>query len=185
MLKRLSEGRFIATVLGAYALLAVVAGLLWRLWWTAPAGMVVNQRWIPGAVMTNGSFYPLADPPQDIPAATAHWAILAVVVGLVGGVIVVLGARGREYAALAAALVGSACAGLLMCGVGYLNRGVDPGSVAAVLPDGAMLHDRIQLAEPWLLILPLAVSGTVIAVAFLGWAARPATSAQPEISSPA
>ncbi|WP_125569653.1 hypothetical protein [Nocardioides baekrokdamisoli] len=170
----MSEGRFIAVALGAYALLAIVGGLLWRLWWTAPNGMVISQQWIPGAVQLNGSLYPLADPPQDIPAATAHWAILAIAVGLIGGLIVVLGARGREYAALAVGLVGSACAGLLMCGVGYLNRGGDPRAVAAILPDGAMLHDRIQLAEPWLLALPLVASGTVIAIAFLGWAARPA-----------
>lgn len=173
MLKRLSEGRFIAVALGTYTLLGLVGGLLWRLWWTSPDGMVVSQQWIPGAEKISGSLYPLADPPQAISAATAHWAILALVVGLIGGFVVVTGARGREYAALAAGLVGSACTGLLMCGVAYLNRGPDPRSLAVVAPDGTMLHDRLQLAEPWLLALPLVASGTVIAIAFLGWAARP------------
>lgn len=181
MLKRLSEGRFIAVVVGSYALLGVVGGLLWRLWWTAPNGMVISQQWIPGAVMVNGTLYPLADPPQAIPAATAHWAIIALAVGLVGGFVVVLGARGREYAALAVGLIGSACTGLLMCGVAYVHRGPDPRSAATVLRDGAMLHDRIQLAEPWLLALPLAASGTVIAIAFLGWAARPAPEPAPVV----
>ena len=179
MLKRLSEGRFIAVVLGAYAVLGLVGGLLWRLWWAAPDGMVVSQQWIPGAERIGGSLYPLADPPQAISAATAHWTILALLVGLIGGFVVVLGARGREYAALAVGLIGSACTGLLMCGVAYLNRGPDPRAVAVALPDGTMLHDRLQLAEPWLLALPLVASGTVIAIAFLGWAARPSVG-QPQ-----
>lgn len=169
MLKRLSEGRFIALVMSAYLLLGVIGGVLWRAWWNAPDGMV----------SLDGSLYPLADPPQAIPAATAHWAILALAIGLIGGVVVVVGARGREYAALAAGLIGSACAGLVMLGVGYINRGVDPQSIAIGLPDGAMIHDRIQLAEPWLLVLPLAASGAVLAVAFLGWTARP-TVTRPE-----
>jgi hypothetical protein len=173
MLKRLSEGRFIALVLSSYALLGVIGGVLWRVWWNAPDGMVISHQWIPGAVTLNGSLYPLADPPQTIPASTAHWAILALVVGLIGGAVVALGARGREYAALATGLIGSACSGLVMLGVGYINRGADPQSLAIALPDGAMIHDRIQLAEPWLLLLPLAASGAVLAVAFLGWAARP------------
>lgn len=179
MLKRLSEGRFIALVMSAYLLLGVIGGVLWRAWWNAPDGMVISHQWIPGAVNLDGSLYPLADPPQAIPAATAHWAILALAIGLIGGVVVVVGARGREYAALAAGLIGSACAGLVMLGVGYINRGVDPQSIAIALPDGAMIHDRIQLAEPWLLVLPLAASGAVLAVAFLGWTARP-TVTRPE-----
>ncbi|HZP15482.1 MAG TPA: hypothetical protein VFA96_06650 [Nocardioides sp.] len=176
MLKRLNEGRFIGLVLSSYLLLGVIGGVLWRAWWSAPEGMVISHQWIPGAVRLNGSLYPLADPPQTIPAATAHWAILALVIGLVGGAIVVLGARGREYAALAVGLIGSACAGAVMLGVGYINRGPDPQSIAAALPDGAMLHDRIQLAETWLLLLPLAASGAVLAVAFLGWASRPSVT---------
>ena len=179
MLKRLSEGRFIALVMSAYLLLGVIGGVLWRAWWNAPDGMVISHQWIPGAVTLNGSLYPLADPPQTIPAATAHWAILALAIGLIGGALVVFGARGREYASLLVGLIGSACSGLVMLAVGYINRGVDPQSVAIALPDGAMIHDRIQLAEPWLLVLPLAASGAVLAVAFLGWAARPSMP-QPE-----
>lgn len=172
MLKRLTEGRYIALVMASYVLLGVIGGVLWRAWWNAPDGMVISHQWVPGAVTIDGSLYPLADPPQAIPATTAHWAILALVVGLVGGAVVILGARGREYAALATGIIGSGCAGLLMLGVGYINRGTDPQSLASALPDGAMVRDRIQLVEPWLVLLPMAATGALLAVAFLGWAAR-------------
>lgn len=167
-----AEGRFVAVALGTYVILGVVGGLLWRWWWNAPSGVVINHGWIPGVVSTGGSLYPLASPPQAIPAATAHWALLAVAVGLIGGLVGALAGRGREYAALAVTMIGSGVAALLMMGVGYLHRGVDPNTLAAVLPDGVILQDRLSLATPWLLALPLAVSGTVLAVAFIGWSAR-------------
>ena len=173
MSKRMSEGRFVAVALSTYLLLGLAGGAVWRLWWNAPSGMVVGHQWIPGVVISNGSPYPLATPPQALPAATAHWALIALAIGLIGGLVVALGARGREFAALAVTFIGSTCGALLMLGVGYLHRVTDPQALAAVLPDGVILHDRLSLGEPWLVALPLAASGTVIAVAFLGWAARP------------
>lgn len=180
MLKRLSDSRFVAAVLGAYLLLGGIGGLVWRLWWHAPRGMVLSHHWVPGVVSAaDGSLYPLADPPQDIAAASAEWAVIALVIGLLGGLVVVLGARGREYLSLALTLIGGAGAGLVMCGVGYLHRGADPRTLAEALPDGVMLSDRLALAEPWLVALPLVMSGAVVAVSFLGWATRPVV-AEPE-----
>lgn len=181
MLKRLSDGRFVAAVLGSYLLLGGVGGLIWRLWWHAPSGMVLNHHWVPGVVAAaDGSLYPLADPPQDIAAASAQWAVIALVIGLLGGLVVVVGARRREYLSLVLTIIGGAGAGLVMCGIGYLHRGADPRALAEALPDGVMLSDRIALAEPWLLALPLVMSGAVVAVAFLGWATRPVVEEEPE-----
>jgi hypothetical protein len=169
---KLSDGAYVAVVISTFIVLGAIGGVLWRLWWSAPSGMVFNGQWFPGATVINGEPYLLAQPPQHLAAATAHWGVIALSIGLIGGLVAALLGRGREYAAVAVTLIASGSGAVVMLAAGLVGRAADPNSLAASAADRTVLQGRLELAEPWLIGLPTAIAGTVLAVAFLGFAAR-------------
>ncbi len=126
--------RDVAVVLAAGALVGVVCGVLWEMWWTPPSGLVLDHVW-----------YPDVEGVRQLVSGT----VLFVVVGLAGGV--VLGAVCAwffdrvELVTLAAVVVGSALATLLMYQVGTSLAPPDPTAAAATAEDYTALAGTLDV----------------------------------------
>lgn len=160
----------VVVVLVAYALVGVVAGIVWERVWTPPAEIV--QQHHPyyqdygslRRVFTGTGLYVLV--------GAAASAVLALVVGLLS--------RRRELFTLVAVVLGSALAALLMWKVGVRLGPSDPAKAAAKAADDTLLQGNLVVSgrTPYL-IWPM-TSLFVLALVFFAFpGARPGAAEPP------
>lgn len=119
-----------------------VAGVVWEWLWTAPAGIVVDRRW-------------LAEDEAGLRAqfsGTGWFVIIATVTGLlVGGVVAFLLDR-VPLLTLLAVVVGSVVGTWLMLQVGGALGPPDPAHLAKTAEDGTHLPGRLEVSRrtPWI-----------------------------------
>lgn len=126
--------RDVAVVVAAAALVGVVCGAVWEMWWTPPSGLVLDHVW-----------YPDVEGVRQLVSGT----VIFVVVGLAGGVL--LGAVCAwffdrvELVTLAAVAVGSVLATWLMYEVGTALAPPDPAAAAATSVDYTTLPGPLEV----------------------------------------
>ncbi len=150
--------RTVAWVLGVVAVFAVAGlgcGWLWASRFAAPSGVVYSHVWYPD---------PWDAGQRTVFAATGSYVVIALVAGVVLGILVSVISRGREVATLVAVSVGSAAAGLLMLRLGLHLAPSDPTKVAAEVADGTRLNGGLEapgkaawVAFPLAALVPLCV----------------------------
>ena len=128
-----SSRRSLAWVVGIVLVIAsvgVAAGLLWHSLLHVPHGVVVGHQWFPD---------PWESGERDLFDATGWYVVIAVVAGLVLGVLAAVLSRAPELWTLAAVLVGSLIAAWLMRAVGLHGAPPDPHAAARHAADGTRL----------------------------------------------
>jgi len=149
--------RDVAVVLVAAALVGVVCGAAWEMWWTPPTGLVLDHVW-----------YPDVDGVRQLFSGTG----LYVAVGLVGGVL--LGAVSAwffdrvELVTLAAVAAGSVLAAWLMYEVGTALAPPDPAAAARTATDYTELPGTLEVEGAGAFVAIPAGAMTGIAVVFIG-----------------
>lgn len=158
------SARWATGIVVAFVVVGVVGGLLWRSRLDIPGGVVVGHRWYPDPW----------DPGQRAAfAATGWYVVIAGAAGLLLGILASLLSRAAELVTLAAVVVGSVLAVLLMLVVGLHGAPPDPQVAAAHLADGTRLRGTITVPRLGaLLVLPL-TAAVAIAVVFLTLAPHP------------
>jgi ribose/xylose/arabinose/galactoside ABC-type transport system permease subunit len=157
MSDRLTRGPILAWAVGIFAALAtagVACGLLWRARLDAPHGIVVGGQWYPDPWDTGE---------QAAFAATGWYVVIALVAGVVLGLLAAWLSRAPEVVTLAAVLLGSLAAGWLMLVVGLHGSPADPQAAAAHAADGTRLSGAVSrpgaaafVTWPLAAIVPLA-----------------------------
>lgn len=161
-------------IVGAGAVLGVVAAFVWEWVWTPPTGAAYRGRWLADA----DGLPMLAD-------ATALFVLVTLGAGVLYGVGVVLLVRGRELQTLAAVAVGSVALAFVAAWVGPMLGPPDAGEVAAGLGDLEPVTGSLELLGAWdfrfpwvvgtsALLAPVVGALAVLVVVWLG--ARPASS---------
>lgn len=139
----------------------VVGGLVWRALVDVPAGIVVNHHWYPDPwdLGQRASF-----------AATGWYVVVAIVAGLVIGLLAAWFSRAPEIVTLVAVVVGSLLAAWLILVVGLHGAPPDPQGAAAHAADGTRLSGTISrpgaaafITLPLAAIVPLAVVFLLVA----------------------
>ena len=149
--------RDVALVVVAAALLGVVCGAVWELWWTPPTGLVLDHVW-----------YPDVDGVRQLFSGTG----LYVLIGLGGGVL--LGATcawlfdRAELVTLAAVAAGSVLAAWLMFEVGTALAPPDPAEAASTAPDYTELPGTLEVEGDGAFVAFPAGAMTGITVVFIG-----------------
>ena len=113
-----------AAVVVLFAVVGVVAGVLWEKVWTPPTGVVYHHRWFPDENGVRGMF-----------SGTGWYVVVAVAAGTLSGLAAGFLLARSELATLAAVVVGSLVGGWLMWQVGTALGPADPAKAAASLPD--------------------------------------------------
>lgn len=127
--------RQLISILMAFAVVGSVLGWVWQWWWTPTTGTVIDQTWLRDEIALAGDF-----------SGTGLYVLLAVGGGLVLGVLVAAAYPRTEWLTLAAVLVGSALAALVMYQVGTRLGPPDPQLLAARAEDGTQLPGNLQVA---------------------------------------
>jgi hypothetical protein len=124
-------------ILALFAAAGLVGGWVWwKLWSPAPAGAVFEKQWYPQA--TEGLMAEFA--------GTGWYVVVAIVAGLVLGIIAGLLLDRDEIVTLVAVVVGSALAAWLMLKVGLHFSPADPQPIADTAKDGTELPGVLELA---------------------------------------
>lgn len=121
-----------------FAAAGALGGVLWRHLWSPVTGVVQQHRWFPT---------PFDAGEQHDFNGDAWYFIVALVSGLVLGMVAALVIRGSELVTLLAVALGSVVAGLLMWRVGLLGNPADPVQLAKHAADGTKLPSRLHLAN--------------------------------------
>ena len=143
------------------ALFAAVGALSGRVWWVlwspAPKGIVYQGNWVP---------QPYAEGERADFAGTGWYVVVAVVAGLLLGVLAGLLLDRNELVTLVAVAAGSALAAWLMLRVGVSFSAPDPEVLAETAKEGSELPGRLDLAgNSPLLAFPIgSVAGLAIAL---------------------
>lgn len=143
-------------VLVAFVLAGVLLGVVWvELAWTAPQGEVAGGTWYPADERSL----------SRETAGTSTYVVLALVGGLLLGLLAALVAAGRELLVLGAVVLGSAAAAGLMWWVGTALGPPDPTTIAPQVPDGTTLPGDLSVSglSPFL-TLPTAALTALVAV---------------------
>ncbi|WP_182526367.1 hypothetical protein [Nocardioides dongkuii] len=161
-LARSAAGQVVAIVV-LFAVLGVLAGLVWYAVWDAPTGVVSQGEWFPS---------PYDEGQRADFSGTALYVLVALVTGLVGGAVSALLLARHELVTVAAVVVGSCLAALLMFVVGTALGPPDPSELARSASDGTELegHLHVSGASPFT-ALPFGALLALIVV-FLGTAGR-------------
>ncbi len=159
-------------VLVAYAVVGLVAGVVWERVWTPPS-QVVQQHQV---------FYADYASLRRVFTGTGLYAIVAVIASAVVALVVGLVTRGRELLVLATVVLGSALASLVMWKVGVRLGPPDPAAAAAHLADGRQVPGALAVSghSPYL-VWPM-TSMFVLALMFF---TLPAARAGREQAAPA
>ena len=124
-------------ILALFAGTGLLGGWVWwKLWAPAPAGAVYEKQWYPKA--TEGL---LADF-----AGTGWYVVVALVAGVLLGVLAGLRLDRNEIVTLVAVVVGSALAAWLMMKVGFHFSPPDPQHIADTAKNGTELPGQLELA---------------------------------------
>ena len=113
-----------AAILVLFAVVGAVAGVVWEWLWTPPSGVVFHHRWYPDETWVRGLF-----------SGTGWYVLVAVVAGLVAGVVSALAFHRRELVSLVAVVAGSLLAGFVMWHLGTALGPADPRHAAATMAD--------------------------------------------------
>jgi hypothetical protein len=149
----------VVAVLVAYALVGVVAGIVWERVWTPPA-QVVQQHQV---------YYADYGSLRRVFTGTGLYALVGAGASALLGLAVGVLTRRRELLTLLAVLVGSAIAALLMWKVGVRLGPADPKAAAAAAADGTRLPGQLAVSgrSPYL-VWPM-VSLFVLSLVFFAW----------------
>jgi len=149
--------------------LVVGAGGGWlveRLWAPPTTGMVVDHKWYRGVVSI--------DPPlvaqnsdQSVFAGIGWYVVVAVVGGLLVGLVSALFLARRELVTLAAVVVATLAAGFVMYAVAAHLAPTDPQSLAAHARNGTVLEDTLRLGSHWIVLACPAGGLAAVAAVFL------------------
>jgi hypothetical protein len=124
-----------AIVLGVFAVVGAIAGVVWEWLWTPPLGIVYRGEWI---LEPSGPDYEFS--------GTGWYVVIALVAGLLTAVALGWLLAGAELTTLAAAVVGSVLAGWLMFTVGHGLGPPDPRPLAAAMDDLERLPSDLRVA---------------------------------------
>ncbi len=155
-------------VLIAYALVGLVAGLVWEAVW-APPDLVVQQHQV----------YPVDyESLRRMFTGTGLYVIVSCVASALTALAVSVSVRRRELVVLVAVALGSGLAAGVMREVGISRGPVDPTTLAASTANGDHLPGAITVSSfsPYL-VWPM-ISLLVLAVMFFAWPRTPGVSAR-------
>lgn len=163
-LTRADRGRMLRQLLVVLAVTiaaGAVAGLVWEWLWTAPVGVVVEQRWVLDEAGLRDDF-----------SGTGTYIAVAAVAGVLVGALVALVFDRSELVTLVALVVGSVVAGWLMYRVGIALGPADPRALARSAEEGAHLPAQLKVLgrSPFVAFPSGALVGLV--VVFLGLSRR-------------
>jgi hypothetical protein len=156
---RLGAVLLVLEVLIAYALVALVAGLVWEAVW-APPDQVVQQHQV----------YPADyESLRRIFTGTGLYVIVAAVGSSLTALVISLLTRRRELLVLVAVALGSGVAAGVMREVGISRGPVDPTTLAADTANGVHLPGALDVSgfSPYL-VWPM-TSLLVLALVFFAW----------------
>jgi hypothetical protein len=155
--------RQVGLVVVLYAVVGAAAGWVWFRLWDPVTGIADDGKWY---------FRDSAGLRGEFPS-TGWFVVVALVVGLVLGVLCAWLLDRSELATLLAVLAGAALATYLMWRVGLALSPADPHDVARTAADGDPIPSRIEVSggSPFL-VLPLA-SLAALTVAYVGFPKRP------------
>jgi hypothetical protein len=121
-------------VVVAFAAAGALGGLLWFRLWDVPHGVVSGHEWYTGESGLRADF-----------SGTGWYVVIAVLVGLVLGVLSAwLGDR-SEVVILVAVVVGSVLAAYVMLQVGHHRGAPDPDVLARSAKDGTRLDGALEV----------------------------------------
>ncbi len=124
-------------ILALFAAAGLFGGWVWwKLWSPAPDGAVFEKQWYPQA--TEGLMAEFA--------GTGWYVVVAIVAGLLLGLVAGLVLDRDEIVTLVAVVVGSALAAWLMLRIGLHFSPPDPQSIAKTAKDGTELPGWLELA---------------------------------------
>jgi hypothetical protein len=162
-------------LLAVFAGAGAACGLLWHARLHAPSGVVVGGRWYAD---------PWSSGEQASFASTGYYVVIAVVAGLVLGLVAAWSSRAPELVTLAAVVVGSVVAAGLMMVVGLHGAPPDPASAAAHAADGTRMSGTISRpGRAALIVWPLA-SILATGAVFLLLGERPHRSDEAAVEDP-
>jgi hypothetical protein len=156
-----------------FVVAGVLLGVLWEHLWSPTQGRVVRHEWF---VVDDQLRYDL-DGLRNEFSGTALFVSLGLASGSVLGAVSALLLARRELRTLAAVVVGSVLASVLMWQVGTRLGPADPQVLARTAPRGTILPDQLELGSLGALVsLPLGACLALLVVFFLvpGRRARPA-----------
>ena len=149
-------------ILGLFALAGVVGAFIWEWVWTAPYGLVYDHQWMAeDEAALQGQF-----------SGSGWYVAVAGLSGLVVGALVALFWDRRPLVTLAAVVVGSALATVVMIRIGAALGPADPRELAEHASDGTRLAGNLTVSEwsPWIAF----PAGALVALAlvFIGLGPR-------------
>ena len=158
-------------VVAALAAVGALAGVVWQWIWTPTVGVVVDHRWTAGDALGL----------QHEFSGTGWYVAVALVAGLLAGVVAALLVDRAPLLTLAAVVVGSALAAWVMLLVGSALGPPDPDVVARTADDGTRLPMQLSVTgrSPWIALPSGALIGLL--VVFIGLSPRRQT---PSVESP-
>jgi hypothetical protein len=159
----LGAALLVLEVLVAYALVGLVAGLVWEAVWVPP-DQVVQQHQV--YAVDYASL-------RRMFTGTGLYVIVAAVASTLTALVVGLLTRRREVVVLVAVALGSGLAAGMMREVGISRGPVDPTTLAASAADGVHLPGALDVSgfSPYL-VWPM-MSLLVLAVVFFSWPRSP------------
>lgn len=158
-------------VVAALAAVGALAGVVWQWIWTPTVGVVVDHRWTAGDALGL----------QHEFSGTGWYVVVALVAGVVSGVVAALLVDRVPLLTLAAVVVGSALAAWVMLLVGSALGPPDPDVAARTADDGTRLPMQLSVTgrSPWIALPSGALIGLL--VVFIGLSPRRQT---PSVESP-
>jgi hypothetical protein len=159
LLASASPVRTALLIVAAYAVLGVLAGVVWERVWTPP-GQVIQAHQL---------FYDSDASLRRVYTGTGIYVVVGAVTSALAALVVCVLARGRELLVLALVVVGSALGAALMWRVGTLLGPADPATLAAHTTALTRAPGQLSVAgrSPYL-AWPMA-SLLVLALVFFGW----------------
>jgi hypothetical protein len=131
---RVVAGR-VLVVLGTFAVVGAIAGVVWEWLWTPPLGIVYRGQWI---LEPSGPDYAFS--------GTGWYVVVALVAGVLTALVLGWVLVSGELTTLTAAVVGSVLAGWLMFTVGHSLGPPDPRPLAAAKDDLERLPSDLRVA---------------------------------------
>jgi hypothetical protein len=146
-------------VLIAYALVGLVAGLVWEAVWTPPT-MVVQQH---------HAFYADYQSLRRVFTGTGLYVIVGAIASVLTALAISVLTRQRELLVLVAVTLGSALAALVMREVGVSRGPADPTVLAKTTANGSRLPGTLDVSghSPYL-VWPMSAL-FVLALVFFAW----------------
>jgi hypothetical protein len=159
-------------VVVVFAVVGVVAAVVWEWLWTPPVGVVIDHEWLLGLSGLRSEF-----------SATGLYVVVASVAGLLVGALCGLFLDRAELVTLVAVVVGAVLAGWVMVQVGHVLGPPDPRELAETARNRTRLPSDLRIVgtSPYVAFPAGATLG--LAVVLLGMTKRLAPVVDPPGSS--